>query len=259
MKSAERMAIVAVDIGNSRIKLLYKNHRISFAYDEEWLSGVREFLQRYISGKMLLGISSVEPQRLNQMLEMLPGNADITYAVLNPLLSQTNMPVKLDSVKGIGADRILGLYGALARTSPPFITVDCGTAITINVLDEKSCCLGGAILPGIHTQLRALHTFTGQLPVVSPVYTPAVTGRTTQAAMRIGAIRGAAGAVDHIIDTIRQEYWNGKTVPLFITGGDAALLLREIPQKQQFFHRKDLVREGIIYCTQRAIDNGNIQ
>lgn len=254
------MTIVAVDIGNSRIKLLCKNRSASFEYREEWIAGFKDFLQRSLSsGDILLGISSVEPQRLNELLHALRGQPSVTYVLLHSLLSKSTMPVDLHSVKGMGADRVLGLYGGLARTAPPFITVDCGTAITVNVLDEHARCLGGAILPGINTQLRALHTFTGQLPVVQAAYTKAVTGTNTEAAIRIGTLRGAAGAVLHIIDTIKQEYWNGNSVSLFITGGDAALLLREIPKNYHFLHRKELVREGIIYCTQKLIDNGNIQ
>lgn len=255
MKLAE-LRVVAVDIGNSRLKLLYKQRSGAFEYNEQWNNGVHDFLQKCGTVRPMLGISSVEPQRLKEFLTIFGTQAGYSYILLNPLLTRKNMPVRLSQVKGMGADRVLGLYGGLAQTAPPFITVDCGTAITINVLDHNALCLGGAILPGIRTQLRALHTFTGQLPVIAPVYTQAATGTNTKEAMRIGAIRGAAGAVLHIIDRIKQEHFPTSSLPVFITGGEAPLLLREMPAQQTFLYRKELVREGIIYCTQQLINDG---
>lgn len=250
------LRLVAVDIGNSRLKLLYKKRSAAFEYNKQWSKGVYDFLQKCGTVRPAFGISSVNPQRLKEFLTVFGTQAGYSYMLLNPLLTRKNMPVGLSRVKGMGADRVLGLYGALAQTAPPVITVDCGTAITVNALDNNAQCLGGAILPGINTQLRALHTFTGQLPVIAPIYTQSTTGTNTKEAMRIGAIRGAAGAVLHIIDRIKREYFPDSPLPVFITGGEAPLLLREMPAQQAFLYRKELVREGIIYCAEQLINDG---
>lgn len=258
MKSDDNRRLVAADVGNSRIKLLSHKRHASFEYNSEWLSEVKRFLQRGEPEKVVVGVSSVEPQRLDELVTIKEERMDVRFVLLNPLLTKKNMPVSLRKVRGMGADRVLGLYGGLRHLSPPFLTVDCGTAITVNILDGDAQCPGGAILPGIGTQLRALHTFTGQLPVVRAASVRSAAGNTTKEAMQIGVVRGAAGAVEHIINRIEQEHFGGNTVPVFITGGEASLIVEERAGNRTFIHREHLVREGILYCTHQLLDSGKI-
>ena len=44
------------------------------------------------------------------------------------------------------------------------MVVDCGSALTFTACNENGRLAGGAILPGVRLQLRALGTRTAQLP-----------------------------------------------------------------------------------------------
>ncbi len=47
-----------------------------------------------------------------------------------------------------------------------YLIIDAGTAITYDIVNEKGQYLGGNISPGIEMRLKALHQFTGKLPLV---------------------------------------------------------------------------------------------
>ena len=141
----------------------------------------------------------------------------------------------VSGIQGIGTDRVLSLIGALHHALEhfpsrimPIITIDCGTAVTVNALNTRRKCLGGAILPGVGTQLRALHHFTQQLPEVEVGFEDASTGTNTAQAIRIGVVRGVAGALKEITQTIIDRDFQGELPMVIITGGDAGLVLKAL-------------------------------
>lgn len=252
-------AFAAIDIGNTQVKILCSNQSFSFFYTEEWENDVFYLLKN--KRRLFAGVSSVQPSRLRELTEKGTEYSSVVLVILEKYIRHSALSIELSAVEGIGMDRILGLYGALGRTSPPCITIDCGTAITVNVVQRDFRCLGGAILPGVATQLRALHHFTGQLPVVEPVGSLTTTGLTTKQAMLLGTVRGAFGAIKEIVERIAQEFFPGEeSIPVFLTGGDAPLLQKEM-ERWSFcpVHVPNLVREGILNVTQTLVEQKAIQ
>lgn len=249
----------AIDIGNTQVKILYRKKSISFSYKENWVENVFSFLKS--ENEIFVGVSSVQPKMLLELQEKSKTQASIFLISLETYIRHATLLIDLSAIEGMGMDRILGLYGALGYASPPLITIDCGTAITINVVQRDYRCLGGAILPGVATQLRALHHFTGQLPVVEPVSTNASVGVTTQQAMALGAVRGAFGAIKEIVGRVMEDVFPSEQIPpVFLTGGDALLLQKEMERWNIHpVYLPDLVREGIISVTQTLVERGIIQ
>jgi type III pantothenate kinase len=117
----------------------------------------------------------------------------------------------------IGADRIAAAIGA--GSAAPAIILSCGTATAISVLDAKGRFCGGAILPGIQTQLHALASGTAQLPLTGVASTPRALGKSTQAAIRAGVLVGWQGGVVEIVTRLRREI--GPRTRVLVTGGEA--------------------------------------
>ena len=65
----------------------------------------------------------------------------------------------------IGADRLANAVAALDHGTPALV-LDCGSAVTIELVDENLRFLGGAIAPGRKMLRRALHANTAQLPEI---------------------------------------------------------------------------------------------
>lgn len=239
------MKSAAIDIGNSRIKILSEEHGYAvYPITEtvgDWFNELHQYIEKHTTPTSWV-ISSVNPNAEAVIIDMLMEYSSVITPSEYILDNQTLIDVR--QVNGAGSDRIFGLIGATEYTKPPLITVDCGTAITVNYLDSDYVFQGGAILPGISTQLKALHHFTGQLPLLHPEYEDVAYGNTTVQAMTVGTIWGAIGAVREITSRIKAS--SGiPTIPIVFTGGEHPLIVSAFKDMEPILC-PNLVVEGIL-------------
>ena len=95
--------------------------------------------------------------------------------------------------------------------------MDLGTATTYNVIGEGGVFLGGFIVPGVQTSLRAISAGTAQLPPISPEPPAHLVGRNTVECLNNGAIFGTAAMLDGLADRVEAEL--GKPLTVVATGG----------------------------------------
>lgn len=128
----------------------------------------------------------------------------------------------------LGADRWLALIAARRFFSLPLCVADCGTAITVDVLDAAGNHLGGVIAPGLTAMGRALPA--GIVAATDDGNVPPL-GRDTATAVRSGVLHAAAGVIGRVHAHCRQRW--GESPALILTGGDAARLapLLNIPHR----------------------------
>lgn len=131
----------------------------------------------------------------------------------------------------LGVDRALALVGAGAVYGWPVLVVDGGTALTLTAGDHGRL-VGGAILPGVRSQFRALHDYTDGLPLLSYdlANLPPRWATTTAEAMISGILYSQLAGLRDFMADWRQRYGQGQVV---FTGGDgptlAAALLTQAP------------------------------
>ena len=142
--------------------------------------------------------------------------------------AETGIDLTLVDVSTLGADRIANL-AALAYTADlPAIIVDCGTAVTIEVLDSKRVFRGGQIAPGRFLMRKSLADYTAQLPFLPIDNLKAETfGWNTFDAIRLGTDFGLIGAVKEFIREAKKEL-SVDDCKVFVTGGDAEILIENI-------------------------------
>ena len=130
----------------------------------------------------------------------------------------------------LGADRVANAIAAAEFYELPVLVIDCGSAITCELVDEGKKFLGGAIAPGRMLQRRALHVGTAQLPEVPLAKTlPTGPGRTTATAIALGVDAGAVGTVRELVRVMGKAA-NLRTV--ILTGGDAKFFAAAFPEWQ---------------------------
>lgn len=140
----------------------------------------------------------------------------------------------------LGNDRWVALVAARALTPQPLIVVDCGTAVTIDGVDEFGTHLGGVIMPGVDVAADALNrNTTGIEARLSEVVSPFAT--TTTDAVVSGALYGIAGGVERVVALFRSRLGSGAA--LFITGGLAPKVRPLL--RFDFTHQPDLVLHGL--------------
>ena len=128
----------------------------------------------------------------------------------------------------LGADRVANAVAAAALYELPAVVIDCGTAITMEVVDRDRKFRGGAIAPGRRLMRQALHCGTAQLPEI-PLdgMMPDKPGCNTRDAIRFGVDRGSVGMIKEFLTQV-QLYFPVATV--ILTGGDAGYYAAEFPE-----------------------------
>lgn len=175
-------------------------------------------------------IASVNRPATGRLIERLrsehPGDA-IT------LLSAADVPlaVRVPRPDMVGIDRLLDALAANALRIPDgaAVVVDVGSAVTVDLLDDEGAFRGGAIFPGLGMSARALHQFTDLLPLLEPeefAEAPPPYGTDTAAAMRAGLYWSIVGAVRELAHRVGAE--SKRPVQVFITGGSAAALAQSL-------------------------------
>jgi len=133
------------------------------------------------------------------------------------------MPLLYRTPETLGADRYCAALAARELFGAPVIVIDCGTMLTVNVVDGDGYFIGGSIAPGIRTSMRVMHDRGMMLPEVDLAEPPSVIGRDTAESMRAGALHHSRCGLEGMLREIRRI--TGHDTPLCVTGGDASLLL----------------------------------
>lgn len=125
----------------------------------------------------------------------------------------------------IGADRLANASAVVAWLGAPAIVADFGTALTFDVIAPDGAYVGGVIAPGLPLMTRYLAERTALLPQIALEGRFGNCGRSTEEAMRIGALIGYRGLVREILMHLNQGFPQGKP-HLAATGGYAAQALK---------------------------------
>jgi type III pantothenate kinase len=174
-------------------------------------------------------------------------SAFIKYFSKTPFILQggvkTGLQIKYKNPGEVGADRIANAIAA-AHNFPGknIIIVDLGTATTFEVISAQGEFLGGAILPGIQMQMRALNEHTSKLPPVRIIKPASTLGQSTTLNIQSGLYFGHRGAIKEIIAGITADIFHNAPPTVIGTGGFSQLF-----EADQLFDAilPDLVLQGL--------------
>lgn len=150
--------------------------------------------------------------------------------IKNMCLDYINSPIPLDmkNPEQVGQDRLASALGASVFVKAPYIVVDMGTAVTIDVVDARGIYAGGAIAPGLHAFVSYLNEKAAQLPEIDPrdADFEINAGKNTVEAMHVGCVKGFCRLVDGIIKDLESEFFEGSdaSAKTVFTGGSTGLL-----------------------------------
>lgn len=244
MASTSSFPLVAVDVGNTRIKLGDFEHPLAeplphpnrtLALRLDWTDrDLEKFLPHDPAG-YTWSIASVNRPAAARLTEWLQARKVPRVQ----LLTHHDLPltVNLPRPDKVGMDRLANAVAAnrLRGENQPVLVLDLGSAITVDLVTETGAFAGGAIMAGIAMAARALHEFTDLLPLVDVSEAPPALGTSTLAAMSSGLYWGTVGAVRELV----QRMAVGPIQPqILLTGGAApefvAILAQESDEPPQF-------------------------
>ncbi|HNQ24222.1 MAG TPA: type III pantothenate kinase [Phycisphaerae bacterium] len=166
---------------------------------------------------------SVVPEALRRVRALVEARIDRKLLVVGEAVPYP-LDVAASLLATVGADRVCAAGAAYDRLQAACVVVDFGTAVTIDLVDDDGTMVGGAILPGLRLQMRALHEHTAMLPLVEPGVPEMPYGRNTVEAIQTGVCRGLAGAVRDIVEGYAT--FLNRWPQVVATGGDLAFMAR---------------------------------
>jgi type III pantothenate kinase len=137
----------------------------------------------------------------------------------------------------LGADRWLSLVAVWQQYHSAACIVDCGTAITVDLIDADGRHQGGLISPGLMLMKKSLGQGTETLPV-SEASHPLALANYTEAAIYSGTLMAAIGLIEHVLAKQPAD------MRLILTGGDAELIAGRLDVRPAV--DPDLVLRGLL-------------
>ena len=233
-----------VDIGNTRLKW-------GIATGSQIITGqsfVNERLKRHelveawkdIASPTRLAVSCVSAKQLFELvqsvaLELWSGVEIIpvkSQAQAFGVINAYEQPEKL------GVDRWLSLVAVRHQYNGAACVVDCGTAITVDVIDANGHHLGGLISPGLSLMKKSLVQGTEALQFSETKHSSGL-ANFTEAAIFSGTLSAAVGLIELVLS--KQP----KNMQLILTGGDAQLIGEQLDSMSII--DPDLVLRGLLY------------
>ena len=237
-----------VDIGNSRLKWgLESNQKISqsralFHQSTNFSQHLTKDWQALIPPKTL-AISSVSSEEIKSEIISLAQQLwkNINIIIAKSKSKQFNVQNSYSQPEKLGVDRWLALIASYNHYQQALWVIDCGTAITIDLINEQGQHQGGLISPGLQLMKTALstHTATLNFPKVKR-YNLGLANQTNKAIFN-GTLYAATGLIEQAINRHPLK------AKLILTGGDAQVIAKNL--SQPVIIKPNLVLKGLALLT----------
>ena len=261
------MNLIAVDIGNTNIavglflKGVEQSIKTIRGSDKKQLEKcLKETWQKIPVSKRskekkrdgVIVASSVKPawtEMLRQIVQETLGE--------KVLLIGKDIPFPMDlsvekTYKGtIGSDRVVAAAAAYAVVEDTVVVAQVGTAITIDLVDERGIFLGGVIVPGFEASAQALKDSTAQLPKIDIHKPQTVYGSNTNDAINCGIYYSVISTLQEIVR--RYAELLGKWPQTVLTGSGAELIKDDCDFVDSYV--PNLVIKGIALAYRKYLDN----
>ncbi len=255
------MKELEIDAGNTRLKwrvLEYSNQQVQKLKSGSVLApelttalpgSFEEQLSELKSSNIeKIKVSNVRGDNFENSLSLFCQNTfslKVNYAVVSAECAGIKNAYK--NVETLGVDRWLAMLAAYRSANSGVCIVDCGSAITVDLIDTSGQHEGGFIVPGLQLMQRSLGEHTANLNYAPQSTLNIEPGKNTAVAINHGVLMMALGMLEKI-----NQFW-GSNKSWYLTGGDARILAPFI--KWQYKINPDLVMDGLEIITDGQEDN----
>lgn len=232
------MPLICLDIGNTRMKagvFQTGSEPEYYTFNHYNIGTFQTLLEKFPEGRFVLSSTAILTEDVEHYLRQTPDFLAVSNESLLPFKNLYGTPHTL------GIDRIALAAGAISLyPGQNCLIIDAGTCITLDFINQQGEYLGGSIHPGIEMRLKALHNFTGKLPLVDNNWKEGLIGDTTINCIKIGAITGAVKEIEHFILEYQEMF---SDIVVILTGGDSEVFFYKL--KNEIFAHPNLVLVGL--------------
>ncbi len=239
--------LLTLDIGNTNIKTAFFSGEeiLDFNVHRNSTETLKYINKTKFENSAICSVNPSVEELLRNEIE----SREIFVYTVN-VKSKFNLQIEYKTPETLGMDRLCSVVGALNLADKKnmildnqyLITIDFGTATTINILSPDRKFIGGLIAPGIKTMLNSLKEKTAQLPLIDSGSYGGIAGESTKSSIINGVFTATIGMISETINYLTSE--SNKVPPLiFATGGNAESILPHINHK--IIYDKSLVLRGL--------------
>ena len=238
--------LLTLDIGNTNIKGgVFKGEDLEDHFIISDIAKLKSFLKKHVISS--IAISSVVPEKTKLIVEQLSASYNFNPIILNNDC-KFNLKIDYKTPETLGIDRIcsaegaFNLYGSNLITGTYLLTIDFGTATTINIVKHPNVFAGGLIAPGINTMFKSLATQTSQLPDLTIDNYHLMIGDDTHSSIASGVINSAVGLIEKAVSYL-NNLEDCSNLIIYATGGMGDKLQKFLSNK--IIYDEFLVLRGI--------------
>ncbi len=222
--------LLTIDIGNTTIAFgVFQGKKIKSTWKVSTQSVFSKKAIRLPKDIDVAIISSVVPKATPVVKKMVAKKYNIRPLVLG---ENIKAPIKnlYRNPRQVGQDRLVDAVAVKELYGYPAVVIDFGTAITFDVINKKGEYVGGIIVPGIETSVKALSREAALLPIIKVSAPKELLGKDTVSSMKSGIFHGFGALCDGLVAKLKAKYGPMRVIA---TGGHARLMSkfsRSIPK-----------------------------
>lgn len=247
------MRTLLFDAGNTRLKWQLREGRRPvesgfLCNSEDWDDALPVLLDK--TGKLdRVGISIVSAnERFQQIKKHVLATQSVPIYRAKTKKRYASVTLAYDDPEKLGVDRWLAMLAAHSMATDDIkVVIDCGTAITVDVLDKAGQHLGGYIVPGVGLMKKALTANTARISFASATDSSTLLGKNSADCIHHGVLAMAVA----LVDRVAAEHPGARVI---LAGGDGNLLepLIGIYKEGRVSLMPDLVMDGLEMVVREA-------
>ena len=241
--------LLLIDIGNTRIKYALSdgqtiNQGDAIVHNRDWNSVIDQIMGQVSESIDACLVASVMRAQDNQLIEQIVSSSfKISPNFLKTQQFQCGLENAYFTPDAMGVDRWLAMIAAWKKAQQAVLVIGCGSALTLDLVDNKGRHQGGYIIPGMQMMQHVLVDKTALIDAnegesLMPDWQ---WGRSTQQCVSAGSLLATVSVIDRAIINAEIEYPGG--VSCFLYGGDAPRVQSYL--RQPVNYEPDLVFLGM--------------
>jgi type III pantothenate kinase len=241
--------MMLLDVGNTTLKWAFHENgkltgRGSFVHRDRQLAGLVERAWGEWPAPPGLAVANVAGRAAQEAITRWAGERwELEPMFVRTTAAAAGVSNGYARPEQLGVDRWAASVAAWDARKAAVLVIDCGSAITADLVDEDGRHRGGLIAPGVGMMRHCLSRDTANLDILPPDQAQPLNlfGHDTAAAIRSGTLCMATAAIDRIAEQARRRYGGGLCV--LLTGGDAPVMQPLLGCRTM--HDPDLVLKGV--------------
>jgi type III pantothenate kinase len=233
----QNQTVFIVDAGNTFIKVgrFYNDELIQVSkFTIEELSELTKEINLVSNARIFIS-SVLTDIQTNELVKSFKNSILFTR--------KTRLPITIgyETFETLGLDRICNAVASFFfAKNKNAVSIDLGTCIKFDFIDDKGIFQGGSISPGIQLRYSSMNDYTGKLPLITDRLNSELIGKNTLNSLRSGVMNGIQGELDQFMKLYTQQY---QDLTFFVTGGDAVYF--DFDSKNNTFVDQNLTLKGL--------------